>query len=207
MWLEHGGASSWVTTAALQDELSKTYRVCGYSRAGYGWSQVCSFPHRAAVLVAPAVNVYRHTRRIVLCLHGAGSKIAQRGGGVRLVHEVCVIRLAAWCALLTMSACKSYRHSELKANRATLISSVQGGPRPRTEEQQALEARLLMQALQEPPPYVFIGHSNGGQLVQRLATESPESTAAVVALDSVPIENWCAPDALAAAHAAMTRSR
>ena len=78
----------------------------------------------------------------------------------------------------------------------------QGGVLPRTADRLIAEAQEMMRLLDEPGPYVFVGHSVGGQLVQSLAHELPDETVAVVALDSVPILHWCVVCCSLAAHAA-----
>jgi hypothetical protein len=83
--------------------------------------------------------------------------------------------------------CHAPKHGDCSA------AGVQGGMLPRSGEQRAREARAVMRLLGEAPPYVFVGHSVGGQLVPRLAAERLEDAAAVVALDSVPPLHWCGP--------------
>ncbi len=49
------------------------------------------------------------------------------------------------------------------------------------------DLQLLLQKLDLPPPYVLVGHSLGGQHVQRYAQRHPEQVAGLVLVDALPL--------------------
>ena len=55
---------------------------------------------------------------------------------------------------------------------------------PRTAETMVQELRMLLQAADIKPPYVLVGHSFGGLLMQLYATRFPEDFEGVVLVDS-----------------------
>ncbi len=58
------------------------------------------------------------------------------------------------------------------------------GPSPRSTRQIAAELRLLLQRINERPPYVLVGHSFGGFTARYLASRYPDEVAAVVLVES-----------------------
>jgi len=63
------------------------------------------------------------------------------------------------------------------------IGASEPSPEPRTGPQVARELRALLQALQIPPPYIFVGHSLGGLFIRFYAELYPDDVAAFVFLD------------------------
>ena len=59
-------------------------------------------------------------------------------------------------------------------------------PTPRTGEELVSDLHGLLAAADVPGPYVLVGHSAGGLLVQAYAASYPEEVAGVVALNPVP---------------------
>lgn len=59
-------------------------------------------------------------------------------------------------------------------------------PRPRTAKEIVNELHALLAAAQVPAPYVLVGHSAGGFLVQLYARTFPEQVAGVVSMNAVP---------------------
>lgn len=57
-------------------------------------------------------------------------------------------------------------------------------PEPRTAEQMVVELEALLEAADEPGPYVLAGHSLGGLVVLLFADESPDEVAGVVLIDA-----------------------
>jgi pimeloyl-ACP methyl ester carboxylesterase len=57
------------------------------------------------------------------------------------------------------------------------------GPEPRDIAQNARELQALLEAADEPGPYILVGHSLGGAHVWRFAQEHPEDVAGVVLVD------------------------
>ncbi len=60
----------------------------------------------------------------------------------------------------------------------------------RTPRQVAGELRRLLLAAGVEPPWILVGHSFGGLVMQRFALEYPEETAGVVLLDPMRTEEW-----------------
>lgn len=58
------------------------------------------------------------------------------------------------------------------------------GPPPRTAQQLADELLLLLQHPMLPPPYVLVGHSFGGMVIQLLAAQRPSLIAGLVLVDT-----------------------
>ncbi len=58
------------------------------------------------------------------------------------------------------------------------------GPAPRTTDSIAQELRLLVQNAAIEPPYVLVGHSFGGLVVQRFAGRFPSEVAGMVLVDA-----------------------
>lgn len=56
---------------------------------------------------------------------------------------------------------------------------------PRTPSRTAAELRAVLQAAQIPPPYVLVGHSFGGLIVERFAADHPDETAGMVLVDAL----------------------
>lgn len=66
-------------------------------------------------------------------------------------------------------------------------------PTPKSAEQAAGELNALLQAADVPGPYVLVGHSAGGMLVQLYPRLFPDQVIGVVALNPVPpYEPWVA---------------
>lgn len=60
----------------------------------------------------------------------------------------------------------------------------------RTPSRIAEELRGLLQAAGVPPPYVLVGHSFGGLVMQRFALDYPDETAGVVLVDPMRTHEW-----------------
>lgn len=67
------------------------------------------------------------------------------------------------------------------------------GPLPRTAGRIADELRLLLDRAGEAPPYVLVGHSFGGLVMQVFATRFRRDTAALVLVDPAHPEDWVTP--------------
>lgn len=59
----------------------------------------------------------------------------------------------------------------------------EAGPMPRRAEQVVDEALRLLRASGEPPPYLLVGHSNGGAYVRLMAAALPGQLAGLVLVD------------------------
>lgn len=75
----------------------------------------------------------------------------------------------------------------------------------RTPSRIAEELRSLLQAIGVPPPYVLVGHSFGGLVMQRFALDYPEETAGVVLIDPMRTHEW--PPLNPARHAIVERAQ
>ena len=58
------------------------------------------------------------------------------------------------------------------------------GPNPRTTDQIVDELARLLRAADEPPPYLLVGHSFGGYVVQAYLRSRPRDVAGIVLVDS-----------------------
>ena len=75
-------------------------------------------------------------------------------------------------------------------------------PKPRSVEELVLELHQLLQAAHVPPPYILVGHSLGGALVQLYAHDYPAEIAGIVFVDPedgrlidelharMPVDDW-----------------
>jgi pimeloyl-ACP methyl ester carboxylesterase len=68
------------------------------------------------------------------------------------------------------------------------------GPRPRTAGRIAEELRELLRQADVPPPYVLVGHSFGGMVVQIFASRYRDDTAGLVLVDPAHPEDWVTPN-------------
>ncbi len=71
----------------------------------------------------------------------------------------------------------------------------EGSPTPRTVANMVSELAALLDAAHVTAPYVLVGHSFGGILVQAFAHTYPDRTAALVMVDPVAQTEWANPDA------------
>ena len=62
------------------------------------------------------------------------------------------------------------------------------GPEPRTSGQVVLELRALLEAIEEPGPYVLVGHSIGGLNMRLFAARHPADVAGIVLIDPTPVD-------------------
>lgn len=69
-------------------------------------------------------------------------------------------------------------------DRMGLGYSSYGKKRPRTSQQMADELHALLQAAEQPPPYVLVAHSAGGLNVRLFAASHPSDVAAMVLVDA-----------------------
>lgn len=58
-------------------------------------------------------------------------------------------------------------------------------PGPRDLREQARELHTLLRVAQLPPPYILVGHSLGGSIVQLFAREYPHEAAGMVLVDAI----------------------
>jgi pimeloyl-ACP methyl ester carboxylesterase len=63
-------------------------------------------------------------------------------------------------------------------------------PSERTPSNIARELHTLLQQAGIPPPYVLVGHSFGGLVARRFATEYADEVAGVVLVDAMRLEDW-----------------
>ncbi len=75
----------------------------------------------------------------------------------------------------------------------------------RTPTQIAAELHAMLRAAGVPPPYVLVGHSFGGLIVQRFALDYPGETASVLLLDPMRTDEW--PPVNAARRATVARAQ
>jgi pimeloyl-ACP methyl ester carboxylesterase len=75
----------------------------------------------------------------------------------------------------------------------------------RTPKQVSSELRSLLQAAGIEPPWILVGHSFGGLVMQRFALDYPSETAGLILLDPMRTEEW--PPVNAAAHARIARAK
>ncbi len=80
----------------------------------------------------------------------------------------------------------SPEHRVCTYDRAGMGLSEGGNPRPRSSTDVLGDLRGLLEAAEVPGPYVLVGHSAGGMLVQAYARAFPDEVAGVVALNPVP---------------------
>lgn len=83
------------------------------------------------------------------------------------------------------------------------------GPAPRSSERMAAELEALLNASEERPPYVLVGHSLGGWNARLLAHRRPDLVAGVVLVESAHEEQWerLPPEARSALEAGIRRYR
>ena len=60
----------------------------------------------------------------------------------------------------------------------------------RTPKQVSSELRSLLQAAGIEPPWILVGHSFGGLVMQRFALDYPSETAGLILLDPMRTEEW-----------------
>jgi pimeloyl-ACP methyl ester carboxylesterase len=75
----------------------------------------------------------------------------------------------------------------------------------RTPTQIAAELRTLLRAAGVQPPYILVGHSFGGLVMQRFALDYPHDTAGLVLLDPMRTHEW--PPVNPARHATVARAQ
>jgi pimeloyl-ACP methyl ester carboxylesterase len=61
---------------------------------------------------------------------------------------------------------------------------------PRTPSNIVRELRTLLQSAGIPPPYILVGHSFGGVVVRRFATDHPAEVAGLILVDPMRPEDW-----------------
>jgi pimeloyl-ACP methyl ester carboxylesterase len=71
-------------------------------------------------------------------------------------------------------------------DRANTGRSGTGAPLPRRSQEVLTDLHDLLDAAEVPAPYVLVGHSAGGMIVQAYARNYPDSIAGVVAINPVP---------------------
>jgi pimeloyl-ACP methyl ester carboxylesterase len=64
------------------------------------------------------------------------------------------------------------------------------GPTPRVASRLVEELHSLLAAAQVPTPYVLVGHSFGGLLMQAYAVAHPDQVAGLVLIDPLPAVEW-----------------
>lgn len=69
----------------------------------------------------------------------------------------------------------------------------EAGPMPRTLAQGAAELHALLANAGAQPPYVLVGHSYGGLLVQLYAAQHPEQVCGLVLVDAPAARQWARP--------------
>jgi pimeloyl-ACP methyl ester carboxylesterase len=61
---------------------------------------------------------------------------------------------------------------------------------PRSLDRLVAELRALLQSAAVPQPYILVGHSFGGLVVQHFAALYPAEVKALVLVDPVPVQDW-----------------
>jgi len=64
------------------------------------------------------------------------------------------------------------------------------GPTPRDAEMSAADLHTLLTTADMAPPYVLVGHSFGGLLIRRFASDYPEDVDGLIFVDSVHEDWW-----------------
>jgi pimeloyl-ACP methyl ester carboxylesterase len=67
------------------------------------------------------------------------------------------------------------------------------GPMPRTAGRVADELNVLLERARVPPPFVLVGHSYGGLVIQIFAARYPRHVAGLVLVDPAHAEDWVTP--------------
>jgi pimeloyl-ACP methyl ester carboxylesterase len=78
--LEHGGGSNYLSMQPLLENLKKTYRVCGYTRLGFAWSEGGELPRTREKLRNEAqsiLNAHREYPPYLIIGHSAGGELAK----------------------------------------------------------------------------------------------------------------------------------
>lgn len=95
------------------------------------------------------------------------------------------LTLATWQRLLPAlsDCCQWLIYNRVGIGRSESLSDANGSSEPAADER----LQHLLQALDLPPPYVLVGHSLGGQYVQRYAQQHPEQVAGLLLVDALPL--------------------
>jgi len=106
-----------------------------------------------------------------------------RGAGPTIVLEHGAFGCAAdWAVVQERLAAKGLR--SVAYDRAGLGHS-DPGPKPRDGRAIVADLAALLRELDEPAPYVLVGHSMGGLMVRLYALTHPDQTVGVVLVDAV----------------------
>jgi Alpha/beta hydrolase family len=105
MWLEHGAGSNYLSMAQLSDALAPDFRTCGYSRAGYAWSQASALPRTSQRIITESQQVMELVGErppYVLVGHSFGGQLAKRLAAQRGADIAAVVLLDSvpnhhWC--------------------------------------------------------------------------------------------------------------
>jgi len=113
-------------------------------------------------------------------------EVAVRGRGRPLIvlEAGCTCDFSAWAPVFADLAQRSetFAYSRPGYGRSTLVAT------PRDVTTEARELRQLLRAIGRGPPYLLVGHSLGGLIVQAFAAAHPEEVAGLVLVDPTPLD-------------------
>lgn len=94
------------------------------------------------------------------------------------------LTLDTWHRLLPAlsDCCQWLVYNRVGIGRSERLPDQAGAPEPAADE----TLQRLLQALDLPPPYLLVGHSLGGQYVQRYAQRYPDQVAGLLLVDALP---------------------